>query len=189
MSKVHDIVPRGSRFKKAMLRLRLRFWAQGFVVCASQDVGLQKEMSEWPHGFTFLLKVLPAGPHIGLIKHAFGLHIIKDAPLSSYETIVAFKNTAIAWDVFCGRIGVRQAFCEDRFDFKGKYENQISVVRAMIQAQSMLFPRLADYMNFWPRHKKRVSRLKILSQILLSGKKRKEVSSNDSEVLRVFEQD
>ncbi len=169
MRKVHDIVPSMSRLKKAVLRLRLHFWAQGFIICASQDLDLQKEISKWPDGFAFLLQILPDKPYIGLIKDVNDLHIIPNTFPSSHETVVAFKNMAIARDVFCGKIGIHQAFCENRFDFKSNQGHDVSVVRAMILTQHILFPQLEDYGSFKNKQKKRVSRLAILSQILLSG--------------------
>ncbi len=187
MRKVHDIVPKRRSLKKSMLRLRLHLWARGLIICARKDIDLQKEMSEWPDGFTLFFQILPDEPYVGLKKDASGLHIIKSFYPTPTQTLITFKNLIIAQEVLYGRMTLRQAFCESRFVLKGNSQHYSSVIKAMMLIQKRLFPRLVDYGSSRPGFKKRVSRLLILLQILFMGNERKEVLLNDSEVLRVFE--
>lgn len=187
MRKVHDIVPKRRRLKKAMLRLRLHLWARGFLVCACQDVDLQKEISEWPDGFAFLFQILPDEPYLGLKKDDNGLHIIKGVYPSPSQTLIAFKNMVIARNVFYGKMTIRQAFFENRFILKGNFQHHSSIIKAMMLIQNRLFPRLVISGSSRSIYKKRVEHFVILFKILFMGNGRKEVPSNDSEVLRIYE--
>lgn len=188
MRKAHDIVPKSRPFKKAMLHLRLHIWARCFIACARHDDILKKEIGDWPSGFSFLIQILPDEPHIGLTKDSNGLHIIKTTQdVNGKVSELAFKSLVIGRDVFSGKMSIRQALIDKRFILNGDPSSGSSIIRSMIHVEDTLFPRLIQQGRLRRKNLKSVSRLRIFTEILLMRNNGKEASSNDSEVLRIFE--
>jgi hypothetical protein len=161
--------------------------AKGFIACARYDAAMQNEVSRWPDGFTIHLQVLSEEPYVSLRKDITGLHIIRANHRSGNEVILFFKNIAVAREAFSGKISIGQAFIEERLSVKGNSAYQLSVVRSMIFAQSILFPGMISKGKPKKRIRRYLRRLKIYAQIFISGKSGEGMVSNDPEILRVFE--
>lgn len=186
MRKVHDIIPRQKRLKKAMLQLRFQLLIKGFISCLRYDTELKKEVEAWPEGFAFQIVILPGEDGVTLQKGSGSLHKVDNSCLNGYPIRILFKNIHAADCVFSGKMSFFQALNERRFIMEGNFTSVVSLMRSLMLVQNTLYPRLIRR-ELQNSTQKRISRLKVFRDILFLKNSGKGVDENDPEVLRVYE--
>lgn len=187
MRSFQNIVPKRNRFKKAIFRFRIRLMTKGFIACAHHDVSIQNEIAKWPDELTIRVQVLMEEPDSALRKDVKGIYIVNSNYRSNLEVIISFKNLITACGLLSGRVPVGRAFIEEKFFLKGDPACKLSIVRSMIFAQNLLFPRLVSKGSLKQSINNYLRSIKIITKIFTIRKKREGVSSSDTQVLRVFE--
>ena len=186
MRKIHDIVPSKKRFEKAMLRIRLCFWAKGFIACVRYDAALSREIGKWPDGFTFTIRVPSGEPSAGMQKNSQGLQFIRANQAIEGDVVLFFKSFAAAQDVFFGKTAANEVFAEGKLLLKGSRSYGVSVLRAVMLAQNILYPQLTVQDSIGLKCGKYIKHLKVCLKILFR-KRAEEAILSDPKVLRIFE--
>ncbi|MEZ6929091.1 hypothetical protein [Aeromonas sp. S16(2024)] len=136
-------------------------WVIGRTLCraARVDEAVRRELAPLPEGLCIRLEV--HGLPYGLTLHqAAGRWRCGPAPLEATNPNllrVCFKHPAIAFRALSFRLGINQAFCENRLLVEGDLSAAMHLVRALEQLQALILPAfvarplLRHYPS--PRHK------------------------------------
>ena len=136
-------------------------WVIGRTLCRAARVheGVRPGLAPLPEGLRIRLEV--HGLPYGLTLHQVaGRWRCGPAPLgatSPHVLRVCFKHPAIAFRAFSFRLGINQAFCENRLLVEGDLGAAMHLVRALEQLQALILPAfiarplLRHYPS--PRHK------------------------------------
>nr|WP_045529679.1 hypothetical protein [Aeromonas hydrophila] len=126
-------------------------WIIGRTLCraARIDEAVRQELAPLPDGLTIRLEVsgMAHGRQSGPAPDTGGLHPLR----------VRFKHPAIAFRALSFRLGVNQAFSENRLLVEGDLTVAMHLVRALEQLQALILPAfiarplLRHYPS--PRHK------------------------------------
>ncbi len=138
-----DYWPGENRLKTAGVQAAI--WLLGrAMACASRyDPVIQKELSNWPPGYTVMLKVRPDGPFGGWVKTESGSlsdQGCEGDPRKS-DLVIYFKNLESAFMVLFGRIGTPWAFAQHRMSIQGDLGQSMRFTRCLNRVQTFLYPR------------------------------------------------
>lgn len=185
MRKSNVIAPKRRLIKKAVVSLRLLLWLKAVVACSHHDSDLKKEIKDWPEGFSIFFKVFKDKPCLGIQKRQGTLHMIS-SPLSFCDDILfTFHSLDIADALFSGKLRMCQAFVEKRYCITGCSTLFFSVIRAVRITENVLFRSRPDHKRVGINISRMAMRFVIFLEIFKIKLEGKEVSSHDSEVLRV----
>ena len=136
-------------------------WVIGRTLCraARVDEAVRRELAPLPEEPRTRREV-PGQPHGSPLHQRAGRWRCGPAPLgatSPHVLRVCFKHPAIAFRAFSFRLGINQAFCENRLLVEGDLGAAMHLVRALEQLQALILPAfiarplLRHYPS--PRHK------------------------------------
>lgn len=122
-------------------------WIIGRTLCraARVDEAVRRELAPLPDGLTIRLAVNGLGGGLTLHKTA-GRWRTGAAPeprpgdAASHSLRVHFKHPAVAFRALSFRLGINQAFCENRLLVEGDLDAAMHLVRALEQLQSLILP-------------------------------------------------
>ncbi|MFQ2903705.1 hypothetical protein ACK30V_09405 [Aeromonas caviae] len=120
-------------------------WVIGRTLCraARVDEAVRRELAPLPDGLSIQLAV--NGLTGGLTIHKAGGRWRTGAAPQPDEAAphplrVHFKHPAIAFRTLSFRLGINQAFCENRLQVEGDLSAAMHLVRALEQLQSLILP-------------------------------------------------
>ncbi|MEG0006578.1 MAG: SCP2 sterol-binding domain-containing protein [Aeromonas sp.] len=117
-------------------------WVLGRTLCraARVDEAVCRELSPLPDGLCIRLEI--AGYRQGLVLHKREGRWRCGAPSQAvpHPLRVRFKHPAIAFRALSFRLGINQAFCENRLLVEGDLTVAMHLVRAIEQLQTLILP-------------------------------------------------
>ncbi|MFQ1791053.1 hypothetical protein ACK348_09500 [Aeromonas veronii] len=119
-------------------------WVVGRTLCraARTDEAVRRELAQLPDGLAIRLEV--GGIGYAMNMHKQGGRWYPDAPAAPHATIhplrVRFKHPNIAFRALSFRLGVNQAFGENRLLVEGDLTVAMHLVRGLEQLQSLILP-------------------------------------------------
>lgn len=119
-------------------------WVIGRTLCraARIDEAVRRELAPLPEGLCIRLEVSGIKRGLTLYKSG-GRWRCGPAPLgatSPHVLRVCFKHPAIAFRALSFRLGINQAFCENRLLVEGDLGAAMHLVRALEQLQALILP-------------------------------------------------
>ncbi|MFG0833583.1 hypothetical protein ACF8OI_08575 [Aeromonas bivalvium] len=122
-------------------------WIIGRTLCraARVDEAVRRELAPLPDGLTIRLAVTGLAGGLTLHKTA-GRWRTGAAPeprpgdAASHSLRVRFKHPAVAFRALSFRLGINQAFCENRLLVEGDLDAAMHLVRALEQLQNLILP-------------------------------------------------
>lgn len=179
-----QVVPGSSLWKLRVLRFTIFLFGRAAQVLSRIDPEIRSEISRWPEGFRILYKVLPDGPRMALVRTGPGLECRRgNAAGADADLILAVKNVQSAFLVFTFRIGMHQAYAQNRVSVRGDVPIAMSQMRVLNRVLAYLLPervarRVTVRMPEIPPVRKHVSRWVVyllgvpsgLRALTLSGK-------------------
>lgn len=136
-------------------------WIIGRTLCraARVDEAVRRELAPLPEGLRIRLEVhgLPYGLTLHQVAGRWRCGPASLGATSPHVLRVCFKHPAIAFRALSFRLGINQAFCENRLLVEGDLGAAMHLVRALEQLQALILPAfiarplLRHYPS--PRHK------------------------------------
>lgn len=117
-------------------------WVLGRVLCraARVDEAVRRELGALPDGLCIRLEVHGYRQGLSLHKSA-GRWRCGEPPLAAPHPLrVRFRHPAIAFRTLSFRLGINQAFCENRLLVEGDLVGAMHLVRAIEQLQALILP-------------------------------------------------
>lgn len=133
------IEPGRKRFKTLVVKAVLFILGRSFHAASRWDPDLKKEIASWEEGFTFMMRVFPVGPRMGVEKRR-GILLYRGSRPENADLIITFKSIESAFLVFTAQCGTARAFAESRFIVNGDLPKAMSLVRCLNILQRHLFP-------------------------------------------------
>ncbi len=125
-------------------------WSIGRTLCraARVDEAVRRELAPLPDGLTIRLEVNGMTRGLSLYKFAGRWHCGEEAGRAHstcahdgpHPLRVRFKHPAVAFRALSFRLGINQAFCENRLLVEGDLDAAMHLVRALEQLQSLILP-------------------------------------------------
>jgi aldehyde:ferredoxin oxidoreductase len=141
---LRGVSPGKSPFKG--LYLQLMFWFMGRAVAAAErvDAVARAEFARLPAGYTFALRVLPAGPCFVVSKDPAGhpRHLGGVFDGMAVDLDLQIKNTAAAVLLFSFQESIAVSFAHQRILAEGDLVPVMNVVRILDRTLILLLPRL-----------------------------------------------
>ncbi|MEW5817717.1 MAG: hypothetical protein AB1798_20275, partial [Spirochaetota bacterium] len=132
------------------------------------------EVSDLPEGFVFIMRVLPEGPGLRLVKNHTGKLRYAGAAGASDEgdLIIMFKNIEAAMLVLTFRESTAAAFTRDRMIVKGDLSKAMLLVRCLNILEVYLLPAFLAKLAVkryppWSFTRKHPGRIRIYRKTLL----------------------
>ena len=151
-------------------------WIIGRTLCraARVDEAVRRELAPLPDGLSIQLAV--NGLAGGLTIHkAGGCWRTGAAPqpdeAAPHPLRVHFKHPAIAFRTLSFRLGINQAFCENRLQVEGDLSAAMHLVRALEQLQSLILPAVIarPLLRHYPSPRRKLARACHIYLGLLTG--------------------
>jgi hypothetical protein len=117
-------------------------WIIGRTLCraARVDEAVRRELAPLPEGLCIRLEVHGLRHGLTLHKVAGRWRCGPPATPAPHSLRVCFKHPAIAFRVLSFRLGINQAFCENRLLVEGDITAAMHLVRGLEQLQSLILP-------------------------------------------------
>ena len=117
-------------------------WIIGRTLCraARVDEAVRRELAPLPEGLCIRLGVHGLRHGLTLHKVAGRWRCGPPATPAPHSLRVCFKHPAIAFRVLSFRLGINQAFCENRLLVEGDITAAMHLVRGLEQLQSLILP-------------------------------------------------
>lgn len=105
------------------------------------DSRIRQELSELPAGQTVKLSVSPHEKSRSLTFIISDGTVHKAPRDASPDIHIVFKNEAMAFRVFTGRMGIAGAYAAHAFTLRGNINETMGIVRVVDLVEGYLFPR------------------------------------------------
>ncbi len=140
MSIMYRPITPGIRWVKLIV-VKIVFIVLGraFQSASIHDSNIKEEIKSWYDGMTIMMKVLPDGPSMGLLKENKRIRF-RGAKLQHADLEIYFKNLQCAFMVLTPTMGAHQAFAEKRMSIKGDLSIAVSFTRALTVILGTLYP-------------------------------------------------
>lgn len=149
-------------------------WIIGRTLCraARVDEAVRRELAPLPDGLVIRLEV--SGMRRGLTLHKSGGRWRCGPALDSGglpPLRVRFKHPAVAFRVLSFRLGINQAFCENRLQVEGDPGVAMHLVRALEQMQALILPAVIarPLLRHYPHPPRKLARACHIYLGLLTG--------------------
>jgi hypothetical protein len=135
------IQPPRKIIKRIIAGVSLFSLGRAFQTASVLDDTIKQEIEDWPEGYTVVMKVMPHGPLMAVVKTGDRLKYAggKDRPA---DLSVMFKNLESALLVLTARQGTPQAYAEHRIGVRGDLGRAMALTRCLNITQTYLFPKL-----------------------------------------------
>lgn len=117
-------------------------WVLGRTLCraARIDESVRRELSPLADGTCIRLEISGYRHGLDLYKQDGRWHCGAPAQAAPHPLRVRFKHPAIAFRALSFRLGINQAFCENRLQVEGDLTTAMHLVRAIEQLQALILP-------------------------------------------------
>lgn len=128
-------------FQQIVCGIVLQVLYRAIRVLSHCDSRIRQELLELPQGQTVKLSVSPAAQ-----SHSLSFTVSDGTIRRADKTVVpdihiTFKNEAMAFRVFTGRMGIAGAYAAHAFTLRGNINRTMGVVRIVDMVEGYLFPR------------------------------------------------
>ncbi|MCH7371405.1 SCP2 sterol-binding domain-containing protein [Aeromonas sp. MR16] len=148
-------------------------WIIGRTLCraARIDEAVRRELAPLPEGLCIRLEVHGLRHRLTLHKAAGRWRCGPPATPAPHSLRVCFKHPAIAFRVLSFRLGINQAFCENRLLVEGDLVVAMHLVRALEQLQALILPAfmVRPLLRHYPNPSHKLSRAGRIYLGLLTG--------------------
>ncbi|WP_310596980.1 hypothetical protein [Aeromonas aquatica] len=148
-------------------------WIIGRTLCraARIDEAVRRELAPLPEGLCIRLEVHGLRHRLTLHKAAGRWRYGPPATPAPHSLRVCFKHPAIAFRVLSFRLGINQAFCENRLLVEGDLVVAMHLVRALEQLQALILPAfmVRPLLRHYPNPSHKLSRAGRIYLGLLTG--------------------
>lgn len=138
-----EIRPGRSRGKALLVKLVFFLFGRAAQFLSRVDPEIRSEVGRWPRGFTILYRILPGGPRMVLERDPAGhLHYRgADPAVEKADLTIAIKNLESAFLVFTFRMGMNQAYAQNRLSVRGDVPTAMSQMRVLNRVLAYMLPR------------------------------------------------
>lgn len=168
-----DVAPRKSRLKRAYLGVNLWFMGRAIQAASRVDEQVRQELRSLPEGFTFVLGVMPNGPHMIVGKDGTdqARYLGWKIDAQQADLVMTFKHTEAGWLAFTFQENTPVAIARDRIVVDGEAHFACAVVRILDTVQLYLLPkmigrRVVKRYPRWPLGRKLMNRTRIYWRII-----------------------
>lgn len=150
-------------------------WVIGRTLCraARIDEAVRRELAPLAEGLCIRLEVFGLPPGLLIHKAADGWRCGPPRQIGGKvpPLRVCFKHPAIAFRVLSFRLGINQAFCENRLLVEGDLVVAMHLVRALEQLQALILPAcmVRPLLRHYPNPSHKLSRAGRIYLGLLTG--------------------
>ena len=128
-------------FQQLLCGIVLQVLFRAIRVLSRCDSRIRQELLDLPQGQTVKLSVSPHEKSRSLSFTVSG-GTVRKAPKSAAPDIhIVFKNEAMAFRVFTGRMGIAGAYAAHAFTLRGNINETMGIVRIVDMVEGYLFPR------------------------------------------------
>ena len=128
-------------FQQIVCGIVLRVLFRAIRVLSHCDSHIRQELLDLPQGQTVKLSVSPAERSRSLTFTVSGGTIRRADTDAVPDIHIVFKNEAMAFRVFTGRMGIAGAYAAHAFTLRGNINQTMGVVRIVDMVEGYLFPR------------------------------------------------
>jgi len=137
------IRPGKNRWKVFVIRLVYFLFGRAAQILSKVDPEIRREIARWPDRFSILYTVLPHGPRMVLARNRAG-HLeyrTGKAAEGRADLTIALKNVESAYQVFSFRMGMNQAFAQNRLSVRGDIPTAMSQMRVLSLILAYMLPK------------------------------------------------
>jgi len=137
-----DVSPGRSVWKLRMIRFVLFVFGRAAQVLSRIDPEVRREVSRWPEGFVIRYTVLPHGPSMVLARTRAGRLAYRGGGDDGAPAglTVALKNVRSALLIFTFRVGMQQAYAQNRVSVRGDVPTALSQMRVLNRVLAYMLP-------------------------------------------------
>ena len=128
-------------FQQIVCGIVLRVLFRAIRVLSHCDSRIRQELLDLPQGQTVKLSVSPAERSRSLTFTVSDGTIRRSDKAARPDIHIVFKNEAMAFRVFTGRMGISGAYAAHAFTLRGNINQTMGVVRIVDMVEGYLFPR------------------------------------------------
>ncbi len=138
-----EIKPGRSRWKVLMIKLVFFLFGRATQFLSKTDPDIRREISRWPEDYMILYRVLPNGPRMVLARnHAGHLEYRGGKPTGGKADLtIAMKNVESAFLVFTFKMGMNQAYAQNRVSVRGDVPTAMSQMRVLNLVLAYMLPK------------------------------------------------
>lgn len=129
------------RFEQLACGIVLRVLYRAIRVLSHADSRIRQELSAMPEGRIVRVSVSPDEKAPDLTFQVSGGSIQRAGKLAEPDIHIVFKNEAMAFRVFTGRMGIAGAYAAHAFTLRGNINETMGIVRIIDLVEGYLFPR------------------------------------------------
>jgi len=138
-----EIRPGRNRRKELLVRVVFFLFGRAAQFLSKIDPEIRREVSRWPQPFTILYRILPNGPRMALARHPAGHleYLGREDGVEKADLTIAIKNLESAFLVFTFRLGMNQAYAQNRLSVRGDVPTAMSQMRVLNRVLAYMLPR------------------------------------------------
>jgi len=144
MNNFREIKAGSKRLKRAYVAIMMWFMGRAIQAAAVVDRDVKKEFAELPDRFTFVLGVMPNGPHmiIGKNERGFVRYLGWNPADKKIDLQFTIKNLEAAVLLFAFQESTSVAVAGDRLIVDGEVPHACAVVRILDMVEVYLLPKI-----------------------------------------------
>lgn len=128
-------------FQQILCGIVLQVLFRAIRVLSRCDSRIRQELLDLPQGQTIKLSVSPAERSRSLTFTVSEGTVHRADKAAIPDIHIVFKNEAMAFRVFTGRMGIAGAYAAHAFTLRGNINQTMGVVRIVDMVEGYLFPR------------------------------------------------
>lgn len=128
-------------FQQLVCGIVLQVLFRAVRVLSRCDSRIRQELLDLPQGLTVKLSVSPAENSRSLTLTVADGTVRRADKAAKPDIHITFKNEAMAFRVFTGRMGIADAYAAHAFTLRGNINQTMGVVRIVDRVEGYLFPR------------------------------------------------
>lgn len=128
-------------FQQLVCGIVLQVLFRAVRVLSRCDSRIRQELLDLPQGLTVKLSVSPAVDSRSLSLAVADGTVRRADKTAKPDIHIVFKNEAMAFRVFTGRMGIAGAYAAHAFTLRGNINQTMGVVRIVDMVEGYLFPR------------------------------------------------
>lgn len=168
-----NLKPRTNTAKRLVVETGFLALARGLQACSHFEPQVQRELDQWPEGYSFCMRVLPYGPSLRMVKTRSALSYT-GPDTGEADLIVELKNLETSFQMITTQVGIHHVYAHHGIGVVGGIGRSMALIRMIEVVEAYLFPELMSrnilkrvpQMNL-QRH---FNRLRLLTYGMLFGK-------------------
>lgn len=129
------------RIKRLYVRFMLAFMGHALAKASQSDTIIHKVLKPLPNGFSFALRVIPAGPTLCMKKVNGRLKPLPSTTTGQHLDI-QFKHLEHAFIALSFQEGTSVAFARERMIVDGDIQASMRLIRCIERLEAMILPKL-----------------------------------------------